>query len=89
MPLWMMHLPVLSTRHMPGPLALAKLRDTSDLSVAEYAEGGFVALPTLAECQGELAWLHPIVAWSAPQLFDWIRFDSIGQTIDTLPKYKW
>lgn len=86
-PLWVMHVPVISTAHMP---ATNSLRDFSSSVCAPYAEGGFLYLPDDPEI-GEL-WTAPILDWVREHFGEdanWVRFDCDADVIEGLPVFDW
>lgn len=88
-PLWAMHLPVISTDHMPSRDALRNLA-SAGARCALYDEGGFAYLPdTPSDTE---AWTEPVLAWLREHFDDhsnWVRFDADADVIDGLPIYNW
>lgn len=84
-PRWVMHIPVISTKHMPKPSSLVLFEGP----VATYPEGGFAYLPDDPMIE---AWTIPILAWLrdfVDEEANWVRFDCDADVIDGLPTYDW
>lgn len=86
-PRWVMHMPVISTAHMPNSKALEGWNAST---CATYAEGGFVYLPD--DVPAGLLWTIPIKVWLMKHFggdANWVRFDADGEEIPDLPTYDW
>lgn len=81
-PMWVMHIPVISTQHMPSSDALEKVRNTP---CATYDSGGFLWL----DCDAE-DWTAPILV-HLRTYFDgnWVRFDADADIVEGLTVYEW
>jgi hypothetical protein len=83
--MWTMHIPVISTQHMPSTHSLVSFEGLA----ATYPEGGFVYLP---DDPDKDMWTVPILAWLREHLgsdANWIRFDCDADVIYELPTYDW
>lgn len=82
--MWTMTVPVLSTLHLPGPYAYQDLMETSigceDILFVRITDWNENEYPD---------WAEPICKWAEtlPTYDGWIRFSSIGDEIDALPRY--
>lgn len=77
-----MHVPVISTAHLPGDSAIA------DLGVlhAAYEYGYFVWV----DVDNDTDWFVKVREWAkdnAPE--GWVRFDSDADPVPELPTYNW
>lgn len=84
---WTMHIPVISTAHMPHSQAAFEIQDTT---VAAYPEGAFVRV-SFEEAFTNDEWLRPVRDWlSKTSLSDcWVRFDRDGDIVPGLPMFDW
>lgn len=95
---WIMHVPVLSTIHMPGPYEPERLSHQGDFPVAfnNADDGMFIYIGREddgLEYEGDNAWLAPISRWlDQHPKWDgrWVRFSGdCGDEVDELPKFNW
>lgn len=91
---WIMHVPVLSTIHMPGPYEPERLSHQGDFPVALLDDGMFIYVGSEADgnvYEGYSAWLAPISRWLDKQRLPdrWVRFSGHGDEIEDLPKFDW
>lgn len=88
---WVLHIPVLSTAHVPGPDALDELALIADASA--ISPDGTIRFYRLDmfDPYTNYPWLKPIVDRDRPQVnymqYRWIRFDKDGDVIPELPVY--
>ena len=89
---WVLHIPVLSTAHVPGPDALDELALIADASaISSDGTIRFYRLDVFQSYMSQL-WLKPIVDWIKTKIpiqgpARWIRFDMDGDVIPELPVY--
>jgi hypothetical protein len=91
---WTISVPVISTEHCPDNDSLQALA-YEGCPVALFEEGAFVYLtdPYEEPYTKTQAWLLPIAHWlydlQGPDCSGWVRFDSCGDVISTLPTFDW
>lgn len=91
------HIPVLSTGHMPSSHAPCTL-DAPLFDVAEYEHGFFICSNYFSSTYDDSShapddiedWIKPIAEYMRKHdLGPWLRLDSDGAVVDTLPNYEW
>jgi len=84
-----MHIPVISTAHVPDSAALDRLRDDMpQVTIAGYDCGWFVRTAQI-EFKDSHAWMAPIAKWAQANVYDWIRLDADGDVVEGLEVYDW
>ena len=83
-PRWVMHVPVLSTLHLPGPAGFEALRIQGD---SLTSEGDLTMVCYMVDCLG--GWQERIADWVWETFEDnWVRFDPDGDVIPELPTFE-
>lgn len=82
-----MHIPVVSTAHMPGPQALDEFRDSNTVAAYINPYGGILWVGQ-EDPEDLPEWLRPVREWARARGYEWIRFDADAEEQRDLPKFE-
>ncbi len=91
--MWIMQIPVVSTRHItPQTMqAITGLADNLPVVVAPTPWGAFVGVGEADTSDTDAPYqdLYPLFKWAQDNDYEWIRLDADGDEVDDLPTYEW